>query len=302
MKIGFVILIAENKRLNLVPRYGFIKDMALRAERAGFDSIWLYDHLLYRPEGGNGTIGIWECWTMLSALAEATQQVELGTLVTCTAFRNPAILAKMAVTLDEISGGRLILGLGAGWNQPEFEAFGLPFDHRADRFEEAIQIIRPLVKEGKTDFEGKYYQAHDCEIHPFGPRLGSLPIMVGTSGPRMLRLTARYADMWNSAYFGAPETFVPILSEFKAACAAEGRDLSTIQTTALLFYIPPEAVPIPDFSEPYLTGAPDEIAKAICAYEDMGASHLIFHVVPYNEDSLESLAKGVEIFREAGKH
>src|SRR6185312_15252700 len=117
------------------------REMAQRAEAAGFDSLWLFDHLLYR-EPNEPTIGIWECWTFLSALAEATTTVEIGTLVACTAFRNPAVLAKMAVTLDEVSNSRLTLGIGAGWNQAEFEAFGIPFDHRVDRFEEALKIIK----------------------------------------------------------------------------------------------------------------------------------------------------------------
>ncbi len=296
MKIGFVVILAENRSLNLVPRYTFIRDIAQWAERTGFDSIWLYDHLLYRPEGKE-TIGIWECWTMLSALAEATERVELGTLVTCNTFRNPAILAKMAITVDEISAGRLILGLGAGWNQAEYDAFGLPFDHRVDRFEEALQIIGPLLKESHVDFTGKYYQDRNCENRTAGPRPGGPPIMIGTTGPRMLRLTARYADMWNAGYFGEPETFTGAYEQFKAACAAEGRDPATIQATAMLFYIPPEAVPVPDFTDPYLSGTPAEVAAVLRAYETLGVSHVMFHVVPYNDDSLASLAEGVQEWR-----
>ena len=124
MKIGLVIKLDEDQALRRAPSYSEIRTTALAAEEAGFDSIWLYDHLLFRFEGP--TTGIWECWTTLSALAEATKRVELGTLVMCNAFRNPALLAKMATTLDEVSGGRLILGLGAGWHKPEFEAFGFP--------------------------------------------------------------------------------------------------------------------------------------------------------------------------------
>src|SRR5512139_317287 len=165
MKIGLALIIAEREELKRAFTYRETRDIAQRAEENGFDSIWLYDHLLYRPEG-KPTIGIWECWTFLSALAEATQRVELGTLVACNSFRNPAQLAKMAITLDEVSQGRLILGIGAGWNKPEYDAFGYPYDHRVDRFEEALQIIRPLLKEDRVDFEGKYYQARDCEIKP----------------------------------------------------------------------------------------------------------------------------------------
>src|SRR5438128_5534631 len=132
--------------------------MALRMEAAQLDSIWVYDHLLYRWPGRPAD-GIWECWTMLSALAAATQRVEIGTLVACTQFRNPALTAKMAATLAEVSGGRLTLGLGAGWHKPEFDAFGFPFDHRVSRFDEAIGIITPLLREGRVDFAGTYYTA-----------------------------------------------------------------------------------------------------------------------------------------------
>src|SRR5512146_1755837 len=248
MKLGVVIMLADSREYGRPRRYSEIRAMAQHVEAAGFDSIWLYDHLLYRQEG-EGTIGIWECWSMLSALAEATRRVELGTLVSCSSFRNPALLAKMAVTVDEVSGGRLTLGLGAGWNEPEYRAFGFPFDHRVDRFEEALQIIRPLLKEGRVDFQGKYYRADECEIAPLGPRqntggmqaprqrpapaaqrLGDKgmkpgtrpgsrraaaappkegpPLLVGGFGPRMLKLTARYADLWNTTYLGQPETLL----------------------------------------------------------------------------------------------
>src|SRR5467141_4288876 len=143
---------------------------------------------------------------MLSALAEATQRVEIGTLVTCNSFWHPAILAKMATTLDEVSHGRLILGVGAGWNEPEYHAFGLPFDHRVARFEEALQILKPLLREGHVDFMGHYYQVRNCEIVPRGSRAKGPTLMVGADKPRMLKLHAKYADLWNTGYVGKPET------------------------------------------------------------------------------------------------
>ena len=138
MKFGLVLMIAEYHETGITPTYTEVRNLALQAERSGFDSIWLYDHLLYRPDG-KPTRGIWECWTFLSALAEATEKVEIGTLVLCNSFRNPALLAKMAITLDEVSNGRFIMGIGAGWNKPEYDAFGFPFDHRVDRFEESYK-------------------------------------------------------------------------------------------------------------------------------------------------------------------
>ena len=199
----------------------------------GFDSIWLADHLLYRKPG-EPTRGIWECWTMLAALAEATQRVEIGTLVLCNSFRNPASLAKMATTADEVSGGRLSLGVGAGWTEPEYAAFGVPFDHRVDRFEEALQILGPLLQEGPVDFAGQYYHARNCDDVPRGPRQAGPPLLVGSEGPRMLKLTAQYADLWNTGYMGQPETMVPRLAKIEAACRAIGRDPATLGITALI--------------------------------------------------------------------
>ena len=153
MKIGLLVFIANDRENYSKRPYDSIRAVAQKAETDGFDSIWLPDHLFYRNPG-EPTRGIWECWTMLAALAEATQRIELGTLVTCNSFRNPAILAKMTTTIDEVSHGRLILGIGAGWNEPEYQAFGLPFDHRVDRFEEALQILKPLLHDGHVDFAG----------------------------------------------------------------------------------------------------------------------------------------------------
>src|SRR3981081_1062485 len=154
MKIGVVVGPGPRAEGIGPGRYAFLREMALRMEAAEFDSIWFYDHVLYRwPQ--RPTDGIWECWTLLSALAEATQRVTLGTMVLCPPFRNPALLAKMAATLDEVSNGRLILGLGAGWHQPEFDAFGVPFDHRATRFAGAKAIVKPLTRARLGAFTGR---------------------------------------------------------------------------------------------------------------------------------------------------
>ena len=233
MKIGVVIQLVELSSLKRALHFSEIRDIAQQCEAQGFDSIWVYDHLLYRMKKGE-TTGIWEGWSMLAALAACTQKVELGPLVACNSFRNPALLAKMAHTVDEISGGRLILGVGAGWNQPEYDAFGIPFDHRVDRFEEALQIIRPLLKDGYVDFEGKYYTARDCEITPRSPRLGGPPLMIGAGMPRMLRLTAQYADLYNVGYMTLPRSTVKPLRALRKACKEAGRDLTTLPYTFLM--------------------------------------------------------------------
>ena len=298
MKVGLVIMLAEHKELRRAYSYQKTREIAQQAEEAGFDALWLYDHMLYRGDD-HPTIGIWECWTFLSALADATHHVELGTLVACNSFRNPALLAKMAITLDEVSQGRLILGVGAGWNKPEYKAFGWPFDHRVDRFEEALQIIRPLLKEGKVDFEGKYYQARDCEIRPLGPRVGGPPLMVGCGGKRMLHLTAKYADLWNIGYLGQVETLVQPRQELTEACQEVGRDPATMGVTALLYVHYPSMIPLPgDLDNPPLAGTPTQIAKAMLEYERVGAEHIMLHVIPYKPAAIRKLDQALHIYRQ----
>ena len=173
-----------------------LKTMALRAEELGLDSVWVADHLLFRwPGKADQPQGIWEGWSLLAALAAVTSRVEVGILVACTGFRNPVLLAKMADTTDETSGGRLVLGLGAGWHEPEFRMFGYPWDRRVSRFEEELTIIKTLLREGRCTFEGTYHQVRDAELRPRGPRRQGPPLLIGTTGERMLRLTARHADL-----------------------------------------------------------------------------------------------------------
>ena len=277
--------------------YDAIRAVAQEAERDGFDSIWLADHLLYRRPN-EPTRGIWECWTMLAALAEATTRVELGTLVLANSFRNPAIVAKMATAADEVSHGRLILGIGAGWNEPEYQAFGLPFDHRVDRFDEALQILKPLLREGRVDFSGRYYQARDCEDTPRGPRPKGPPLLIGAEGPRMLRLTARYADLWNTGYMGEPETMVPRMALIKDACEAEGRDPASIGVTALIaLWSPDLQAKKPTFVEHPLSGTPEAIASAMRGYAELGVQHLMFQCEPYTAETRRRLTEALHLFR-----
>ena len=171
---------------------------------------------------------------MLAGLAAVTTRVELGPLVACTNFHNPALLAKQAATIDEISGGRFVLGLGAGWNRTEFDAFGYPFDHRIDRFEEAFTIIRTLLRDGAIDFDGRYYQARDCELRPRGPRPQGPPLMIGSVGPRMLEITMPHADSWNVWFVdtdNSPAGVGPLRDLVDDACRRAGRDPGDVERT-----------------------------------------------------------------------
>ncbi len=297
MKIGLMVFLANDCEDNSKRPYDTIRAIAHQAETDGFDSIWLADHLVYRTPG-EPTRGIWECWTMLSALAEATAHVEIGTLVLCNSFRNPAILAKMATTADEVSHGRLILGVGAGWSEPEYQAFGLPFDHRVDRFEEALQILKPLLHDGHVDFAGQYYRARNCDIVPRGPRSEGPPLLVGSEGPRMLTLTAQYADLWNTGYMGQPETMAEPLAKIEAACREIGRDPATIGITALIgLWFPDLQAKKPSFFENPLTGTVQEIAAAMRGYAQLGVRHIMFQCEPYTPEARQRLTKALRLYR-----
>lgn len=302
MKIGVVVPLEADPQTGQVVPYAETRAFALQAEAAGFDSIWLYDHLLFRFPG-RPTEGIWEAWTVYSALAEATSRVELGTLVLCMPFRHPAVLAKMAVTLDEVSNGRVILGLGAGWHQPEFDAFGIPFDHKVDRFEEALQIMVPLLREGRVSFEGTHYRAVDCEMIPRGPRPSGPPILIASSGPRMLRLTARYADSWNTAWLGQADALAGRRAAMAEACAAEGRDPATLEVTvgvSVDYSAPSEnAEGGPDAAKA-LSGSPEEVAAGLRGYAQAGAGHVICALEPTNAASLARLAEALTLYRGMG--
>jgi probable F420-dependent oxidoreductase len=303
MKIGAVIMLTEQAALGgRAPSFQEIRSQALRCEQLGFDSLWLYDHLLYHSGRKKTITGIWEGWSMLSALAASTQRVELGTLVTCNSFRNPALLAKMAHTVDEISSGRLILGLGAGWNEPEYQAFGFPFDHRVSRFEEALQIVRPLLKEGRVDFQGKYYTARDCEITPRSSRPGGPPLLVGAFGPRMLRLAAQYADLWNWGYISLPRALVKPRQALRKACAAVGRDPATLPISGMVSLAYPDLLGQEKATRRgSLTGSPAEIAAAMTELEALGCVHLMFHPIPATPEAYELLAEAMAIYRKARK-
>jgi alkanesulfonate monooxygenase SsuD/methylene tetrahydromethanopterin reductase-like flavin-dependent oxidoreductase (luciferase family) len=300
VKIGVVVRLGDVPTASGeigYPSFSEIRSTVRRIEDAGFDSLWVFDHLLYRDEPEH-TVGIWEGWTMLSAIAAVTERVELGPLVMCTLFRNPALLAKMAATLDEVSNGRLVLGLGAGWNSPEFDAFDFPFDHRVQRFTEALQIIVPLLRDGHVDFQGEYYSARNAEILPRGPRPAGPPILIGGWGPKMLALVTQYADVWNGGYCGPIDTFRPILDGFHAAQANAGTDGSRIEATALLKIGWDDLADIPDFFEgEYVTGSAAEMAHAFAQFAGAGVGHLMCQYHPNTTEALERLVGALHHYR-----
>lgn len=276
--------------------------MALAAEEIGLDSIWVGDHLLYRGDG-KPERGPWEAWSTLAALAAVTERVELGPLVAAASFHNPAILAKQAATIDEISGGRLILGLGAGWNEAEYRAYGFPFDHRVSRFEEAFTIIRSLLRDGRVDFAGTYQRAEDCVLLPRGPRPQGPPLLVGSMGERMLAITLPHVDAWNAwfTWFGnTVDGYRELRDRIDAACRSAGRDPATVERTVALFvgFEGAQGRQLGDLSRPdtpVIPGAPETLAAALRAFAAEGVAHVQLVLDPITESTIRQLAPALRL-------
>ena len=298
LKVG--VQLPEVERL---VRWPDLRQMARTAEEVGFYSLWVGDHLLYRRSDGN--VGPWEVWTSLAGLAEGTMRVEIGPLVAATSFHAPAMLAKMAATVDEISGGRLVLGLGAGWNEPDYTAFGFPFDQRVSRFEEAFTIIRTLLREGAIDFEGKFYTARDCELHPRGAserHPHGPPLMIGSTSPRMLAIAAPYVDSWNEWHdkFGnSPDQIAPFATKVDEACRAAGRDPAEVtRTVSVLVHLTGGKGRRSSYAEPtpaHDGTRPQEMAAILRRYAAVGISHVQLVLDPITEASIAECAPVLEL-------
>jgi len=268
--------------------------LARQAEAGGIDSLWVCDHVLYRPPDGP-ELGYHEPMTLLSALAASTHRVELGSLVLATSFRSPGLLAKMAATLDDVCGQRLILGLGCGWHEPEYRAFGYPFDHRVGRFEEALSVMVPLLRGERVTRKGRWIRVEDAVILPVPARL-DLPVHVAADGDRMLRLTARYADAWQYAWYGHPdERWAHRLDRFRRACDAEGRDPDSLEITigidvhGSLEGVGPEARHLPvDASA---------LADGLSAWSQAGAHHVQIGLESCTEREVDVVLEAVQRLR-----
>ena len=293
MKIGLMLPLGEDETNG----FADLRAMAIAAEEGGLDSVWGADHLIFRGDGE--TTGIHECWTVLTAIAAVTSRVEIGPLVLALPFRNPALVAKMAAELDEVSGGRLILGLGCGWHEPEFEAFGYPFDHRVSRFDEGLQVTVPLLREGLVNFTGEYHRAIDADLRPRPIREGGPPILIAGKQPRMLELVVRDADQWNAAWYGNPDEADELrerLTRLRAALDAVGRDPATLTLTAGIFVAFEDADA--DAPKRAIRGTTEEIAAQLAGYAELGISHLIAHTFPRTVDAVSRLGEAAALARE----
>ncbi len=298
LKVGVFINLAEGMMDGETARWSHVQEMATVAEDVGFDSVWVPDHLLFKMEASR-TEGFWEAMSMLAGIAAVTKKVELGSAVNCVSFRNPALYAKMADTIDEISGGRFVVGLGAGYHDPEYEAFGLPTDYRYSRFEEAFTIIRSLLREGAVDFEGKFHSARECELRPRGPRPEGPRIILGTLGAKMLQLAVEYADEWNGwlpTRGNQPENVEPMRELVDAACAAGGRDPATLARSVGVLMSPTgRSQPHVSRLQPALTGSPEELADYLRDFANRGLDHVQIWIYPNTAQAIEAFGPVLEL-------
>jgi alkanesulfonate monooxygenase SsuD/methylene tetrahydromethanopterin reductase-like flavin-dependent oxidoreductase (luciferase family) len=278
------------------PRWDDVLAMARTAEAVGFDFVGVLDHLREN---------YWEGWSVLSALAMATERVELVSYVSCTSYRNPALLAKIAETVDEISNGRLILGLGAGDSDTEHRVFGFPRDKPVSRFAEAVEIVTTLLREGRIDFDGEYYKLEDCELRPRGPRPNGMPILIGNlGGPRMRQLTVRYADIWTASGLETHNTLEGIIAaqaRVDADCREQGRDPASLARLADVFVeLPIGAGRTAAWTEiAPISGSTDEIAATFRAMAGAGITHAMIWIEPNTVEGLEAFAPVIEALRSA---
>lgn len=316
IEVGLIITTVEDRERDWILSWHEIEALVKSGEEAGFDSVWIPDHLIHEPEGVD-PYGIWEAWSLIAALSAVTNRVRIGPHVLCTGWRNPALIAKMADTVDEISNGRFILALGAGWHEPEYRAFGFPFDHRIGRFAEALEIISSLLHTGKSTVVGEFYQTEDCELRPRGPSRSGPPIMIGTiagtplggwlgierRGNRVLDLVARYADIWNCPIVNDPGLIPGIREMIDMACVNNGRDPATLKrTNGVAFNLPgwESTTGNPNTRARRLAmgateGDPQQLADLLWRFSEEGVREVHVQLDPETPAGVEQFARTLEI-------
>jgi probable F420-dependent oxidoreductase len=273
--------------------------MARAAEEVGFDSIWVGDHYLYRGDGRRER-GPWEAWTLLAGLAAVTERIQLGPLVACLSFHPPGILAKVAATVDEISGGRLVLGVGAGWNRVEFDAFGIAFERRGTAFAERFDAMRRLLAGERVTAHGAFVDLDEAVVLPAPARVP--PLMVGSTGPRVLAASLPFVQVWNTWFdwFGnRPEGFAEKRPFVDDACARAGRDPGEVERSAcvLVEWDPASRERPRDAAAPPLAGGPERLADGLRAMAEAGADEVILVADPIKEGSIRDLGEVVRSLR-----
>ena len=304
MRIGVIAQLHGRPGGALEPSWESIKRLATVAERVGFDMFVFEDVLMYRGE--DTTSGCWESMTIAGALAASTSRIRLGQSVINAPYRSPAMTASMATTLDEISDGRYVLGIGAG-NSPtsDYEGFGFPTDRRYSRFAESIEVIHTLLRTGAVDYDGNFHSARRAELVLRGPSPSGPPINIAAGGPKMLRLVARYGDAWN--WWGWDETIDdiigrmnPLVAELEQACVEVSRDSTEIERTFDLYSVVPPgfSADASELSQP-ISGSTDEIAETLLSFRALGVDEVRCDLTDKTEAGVEAMAPVVEALHNA---
>jgi alkanesulfonate monooxygenase SsuD/methylene tetrahydromethanopterin reductase-like flavin-dependent oxidoreductase (luciferase family) len=274
-----------------------IRDLALRAEEIGLDTVWSPDELVGRMVKDGPVYGFWDGVAVPAAIAAVTSRIKVGTWVSSALHRNPGIIAKAGATIDEISGGRFVLGLGAGHAGTGAHSFGLPEDHIYERFEEALEIVVALLRSGRVDFEGSYHLARALRQLPPGPRPDGIPILIAGHGPKGYRHAARLADIWScyATERSDVEELGPRAAAFDAACKETGRDPATVGRSAGVVVAPLAAGEYTGMFGSAITGSAAQIADAFRTFRAAGFTQLEFMLEPQSLASLEAMAPVLQL-------
>lgn len=296
VELGYVLPIFDDPQTGETRRWDMLRSRSEWAEEVGFDTVWVADELVWNVDSWEGPTGWWECVALLGAVASVTSRIAVGSWVLSALHRNPGLTAKVAETVDEISGGRFIFGFGAGHAGAQGEMFGYPLDLTVGRYEESLEIIVSLLNTGKAEYDGDHHVAKEQVLAPRGPRPGDIPLMLGGHGPRTVGLAVRHADIW-SAYgtdSSRPEAFVERIALVDRICEEQGRDPASLRrSVGVAVDLSGEGI-----SEAIGMGAPlgttvDECVEGIHELAGMGVDSVEFMVVPDDERSLDGVAEVV---------
>jgi alkanesulfonate monooxygenase SsuD/methylene tetrahydromethanopterin reductase-like flavin-dependent oxidoreductase (luciferase family) len=314
LKIGLLLPSWTGAMDGATPTARDVVDIAVSAEKAGFDTVWISDHFFFEPYTDFRVVGVefpaeyagikggaWECWALAAGVAMATARVAIGTLVSNTGYRNPALFARMVDTIDDLSAGRIILGLGAGDFPTEHRAFGFPFERRVSRFEEALAILRPLLRGERVTYRGEFYAVEDAQLLPKSSRGGGPPLMIGTlqGRPRMLRLVAQHADLWNCMLaFGdcSPARYLETWTPVRAACEKHERDPATLTRHATIG-VNLSATPYPVPGALPFSGSAAAVAARFAEYAELDVEHVSIMLHPWTRAGVERFAEVIHLLR-----
>ncbi len=289
--IALTVPVAEATAGANFPHFADQLAASRHAVEAGFEALWFADHFSFESDAG--WRGSWDAWTLIAAIAAAVPDVCVGPMVACTAYRNPGVIAKMTEMIQDISGGRFILGLGAGWSEPEYRQFGFRFEPRVSQFEEAVTIIHGLLRDGEIDFQGEYYQANRAVNLPRAASGVTTPILIGSSGDRMLGLLARFGDAWNVGWNGDTEGLKGKVAKLDAACEAAGRDPQTVVRTVSVGFAGEGFAGDP---ATIFTGDTDGFVALLHELEGLGFRHVIVRLDPFSNEAIDALTPAIERF------